>query len=285
MGLKRFEDYAKEFDSQKKTNIVEPEFKKLKSDNKIITPKVQELKVNENSFLVGADFKVKVVIDVPQALVQEYINKVKDETDKDPLDNFSEAEIAEQIVTFLIKKNLIIDNLTPEFTVGSENVGNTEKSQDSLQSDADALSDDLGDDSEQPDSEIEFDNYNDNNTDNKETVSDDEVADGEIEFDTDSEKKDLGEEREIDKEDKSSDPDSNFDEIEFESDSDNNKDINNKPKTVGDLKKSQGQNIETQHKKETSNSSEEEEEINDMYKKIGYKVGYFESINLNNLRR
>ncbi len=300
MALKKFEEYANDFTSKKSDVSTTPAFNTLKNiqpktENKPLVntsvsekSKVKDLKntikqtpvkiVKENSFLVGSDYKVKIVIDVPQSLVQEYINKVKEETDKDPLDNFSEAEIAEQIITFLIKQNLVIDNLTPEFTVGSENVGSSEKSQETVENDADELSDDLGvsdnteDDS---DGDIEFKDFDDN-TDDKETLSDDETADSSIEFDdNETEKKDLGEERQVDN--KESDPDSNFEEIEF---SDDNED---KPKTVGDLKTSQGQKVETKHKEENT-SSEEEEEIEDMYKNIGYKVGYYETINFNNLK-
>jgi hypothetical protein len=302
MALKKFEEYAKDFNSKNedsdsfktiqspKVNTLansvseKAKVKDLKSSPvptpakkvDVPQPKVTTKKLNENSFLVGADYKVKVVIDVPQALVQEYIDKVKEETDKDPLDNFSEAEVAEQIITFLIKKNLVIDNLTPEFTVGTENVGSTEKTQSSVEGDAEELSNDLGvdDGSDDADGEIEFKDFNEGETDNsEETVSDEDTADGEIEFDDKTEEKsDLGEEREVVK-DEDSDPDSNFEEIEF---ADNNQDDNNK--TIGDLKKSQGQSVEKKHEEETS--SEEEEEIEDLYKKIGYKVGYYEKINI-----
>ncbi len=304
MALKKFEEYAKDFTTKKSDVVNTPTFNTLKNiQNKtedkplVKTPiseksKVKDLKtskptptpvkiIKENSFLVGSDYKVKIVIDVPQSLVQEYINKVKEETDKDPLDNFSEAEIAEQIITFLIKQNLVIDNLTPEFTVGSENVGSSEKSQETVEDDADELSDDLGgsdtnDAEDGSDGDIEFKDFDDNTAD-KETLSDDETADSSIEFDdNETEKKDLGEERQVDN--KESDPDSNFEEIEF---SDDNED---KPKTVGDLKTTQGQKVETQHKDEEKNSSEEEEEIEDLYKNIGYKVGYYETINFNNLK-
>ncbi len=301
MALKKFEEYAKDFNSKNegvnsfkiiqspKVNTLansvseKAKVKDLKSApvstsiKKIDVPQPKVTttkKLNENSFLVGADYKVKVVIDVPQALVQEYINKVKDETDKDPLDNFSEAEIAEQIITFLIKQNLVIDNLTSEFTVGTENVGSTEKSQNSVEGDAEALNNDLGvdDGSDKADGEIEFKDFNDSESDNsQETVSDDDKADGEIEFDDKTEEKnDLGEEREVAK-DEDSDPDSNFEEIEF---ADNNQDN----KTIGDLKKSQGQSVEKKHEEETS--SEEEEEIEDLYKKLGYNVGYYEKMNI-----
>jgi hypothetical protein len=237
--------------------------------------------IKESSFLVGNDYKVKVVVDIPQNLVKEYIDKVKSETDKNPLDNFSESEIAEQIVTFIIKNNLLIDKLTPDFTVGSESVGNSEKNQTTTQSDAETLSDDLGVDNgseDDSDGEIEFKDFDEKESVSKETISDDEESDGEIEFDdSGSEEKDLGEEREADKSE--TEADSDFDEIEFDEDSG---EVENKPKTIGDLKKSQGKEIEKKHKNEESGSeaspSEEEEEIEDVYKKIGYNIGYYEKM-------
>jgi hypothetical protein len=281
MALKKFEEYAYELsNTDNRVSEVKP-FSDLK--NIQINKPVISKKINENSFLVGSDYKVKIVIDIPQSLVKEYIEKVKNETDKDPLDNFSEAEIAEQIVAFTIKQNLFIDNLTPDFTVGSEN---TQTTKEEISNDAEQLSDDLGvedettdddiSDEETSDGDIDFKEYNGKNTDidTTDTLSDDETSDndGEIEFNDETEEKDLGEERETD----DSDPDSDFDEIEF----DDNK--SNKPKTIGDLKKTIDNKINTKHEQEeTSNTSEEEEEIDDIYKKIGYKVGYHEKMNQN----
>ncbi len=300
MGLKKFEDYAKEFGFGNKSEPAHSErFSKLKNervgynDNTTIKKiktnnSVKKQEVNESSFLVDSDYKVKVVVDIPQTLVKEYIDKVKSETDKNPLDNFSESEIAEQIVTFIIKKNLIIDNLTPEFTVGSESIGDSEKNKNVAKSDAENLTDDLGVESENEDGsdgEIEFKDFNEkeegSDTTNKEIISDDEKSDGEIEFDENgTEEADLGEEREADKtnsEDSDSDSDSDFDEIEFDEESG---ETTTKPKTIGDLKKSQGKEIEKKHKDETKSTTptEEEEEIEDIYKKIGYNVGYYESL-------
>jgi len=290
MGLKRFEEYAKSYlDNKSEENIV----KNIKSVSAIKSdiaakPQVSEkkkvgnvktvTKTNENSFLVGSDYKVKIVIDVPQSLVKEYIDKVKEETDKDPLDNFSEAEIAEQIISFLIKQNLVIDNLTPEFTVGSETIGNTEKTSMSTEDDAEELSTDLGVEDENSDGEIEFkdmDNTEEISTSDSET--EEKISDGEIEFDGDkTEETNLGEERDVDTSE--NEPESKFDEFEFE---DGDTEETNKPKTVGDFKKSQGEEIDKKHEEETTETPEEEEEIEDMYKKIGYKVGYYEKLSTN----
>ena len=262
MALKRFEEYARDYLNKD----IEPALKNLKS---VKTTSSTKKNLNENSFLVGNDYKVKVVVDVPQSLVKEYIDKVKSETDKNPLDNFSESEIAEQMISFIVKKNLMIDNLSADFTVGTENLGSSEKSKESTTSDAEELSNDLGaedneSENDNSDGEIEFNDFN-----NPEETIDN--------IDTNNDEEDGEEEREVDETD--SDPDSNFEEIEF--------DDTSKSKTIGDLKKSQNTKIENKHKEETQQSSNEEEEenIEDMYKKIGYKVGYFENLDFSKLRK
>ena len=281
MSIIRFEDFGKTDSKKVENKVVKPtQSETLQPLNKkvatvpVVTEKrtIKSLKnkkvVNENAFLVGSDFKVKVVVDVPQSMVKEYIDKVKEETDKDPLDNFSEAEIAEQIITFIIKKNLMIDNLTPEFTVGSENVGNTQKNKSSVDSDAEDLSDDLDIDSDSEDSEIEFTDFDSDGGDVEiETSSDD--SDGEIEFEN-------GNESETDE-----DSDSEFDEFEFE-DGDNEETTTSTKKTIGDLKKEKNQKIEKKHKEEENSTEEEEEnyidDTTDIYRNIGYKVGYHEQL-------
>jgi hypothetical protein len=281
MSLKRFDEFTKSLSNNSdKTVLKKTTIKDLKKETKKIEPipplLSENKRVNENSFLVGQDYKVKVVIDVPQSLVQEYIDKVKEETDKDPLDNFSEAEIAEQIVSFLVKKNLMIDNLTPEFTVGSDDLGSDEKSNSALDADAETLTDDLGiENDESEDGEIEFKNFNKSEEEDKNVSETDLESDGEIEINADETKtKELGETIEVDKT-KNEKP--KFDEIEFENGDEEDKNNNSRPKTIGDLKQANGETIEKTQKKENSETvKEEEEEIEDMYAKIGYKIGYNE---------
>lgn len=79
-----------------------------------------ESEINESSFLFEDKYKVKIITEVDKNLVVEFINKVKTETSKNPLDFFSENEIAEQMVDYIVKKYLIIDNLTSSFIVGQK---------------------------------------------------------------------------------------------------------------------------------------------------------------------
>lgn len=280
MSIIRFEDFGKTDSKKVENKVVKPtQTETIEPLKKVVNaPVVAEKRtiksiknkkvVNENAFLVGSDFKVKVVVDVPQSMVKEYIDKVKEETDKDPLDNFSEAEIAEQIITFLIKKNLLIDNLTPEFTVGSENVGNTQKTKTTIDSDEEDLNDDLD---IANDDEIEFNDFEENDGSDVEVKTNsktdsEEDSDGEIEFDNKEE---------------DSETDSEFDEFEFE-EGDNEEDTTTSKKTIGDLKREKNQKIEKKHKEEENSTEEEEEnyidDTTDIFKNIGYRVGYHEQL-------
>ena len=297
MGLKKFHEYANSLDNkapekkvvnESKTGVNKKIVKQKEFNKKIVKPK----KVNEASFLVGQDYKVKSTFDVSQQLVQQYIEKVTEETGKNPLDNFNEAEIAEQMIDFVIKQHMIIDNLPSDFTVGSEPSSDMENADDLAQADSEDLNADMG---EEPDEE--FDMESDSNIvpeteteDESEDESEDDNATGEIEFDL--EESDIDEEIEVESEDMTEDEtedeteteseDGGFEEIEFdekEDSSEGDTEDKKKPKTVGDY---------LNKKKESESESEEEEEeevsqVEDLYKKVGYKTGYFESLNMNNL--
>jgi hypothetical protein len=113
--IKSFDDF------KANKNIEEKTAKKaiaVKEHSSVITKQRETLqKVNESAFKVGSDYKVKVTIDVPISLVKAYIEKVSQETGKNALDNFSESEIAEQMVQHTLK-NLNIDNIPSAMSVG-----------------------------------------------------------------------------------------------------------------------------------------------------------------------
>lgn len=218
MGLLSFEDYSngkksvkldenkrqKRSDKRKQKSIIEnskPIFKKLKEqDNKI-------LKVNENSFQVGDNYKVKIVIDVPVSLIKQYSEKVQQDTGKNALENFSEAELAEQIVDYIVKQNLNIDNIPSAVAVGEEIIEqDVEQVEAQASEDADQLEDETMTDTD-TESEDTKDSVSDdgmlNMTDNDISFEDDDseekIEDGEdLEFE--AEETDLGEEIEVEDE-------------------------------------------------------------------------------------
>jgi hypothetical protein len=74
------------------------------------------------TFKVGDVFKVKSTFDVPISLVKDYISKVKEETSKNPLDNFSHTEIAEELIKHIVSSNLDISNMPSTITVGESSI-------------------------------------------------------------------------------------------------------------------------------------------------------------------
>lgn len=201
-------------------------------------------KINETAFVVNDNYKVKLTFDVPKSLVEEYINKVKEETGKTPLDFFNKNEIAEEIIQYLIKENLNIDNLPSSFTVGTEHTIEDE----TLDSDLDDIDDEFNIPEEDNDDEIEFDLEEDS----------DETGTIEIE-DTDE-----------------SDTEEGFETIEFD---DNDQTIN----TVADYKKKANM-VETTEEEEETIKPDEEYDIDDLYNKLGVKTNYYESIDLRLLK-
>ena len=60
------------------------EFSKIANKKQPQQPLKNVKRVDETAFVVGDTYKVKIVADVPKNLVDEYIQKVKDETGKNP---------------------------------------------------------------------------------------------------------------------------------------------------------------------------------------------------------
>ena len=161
---------------------------------------------------------------------------------------------------------MIIDNLPSDFTVGSEESSDLENAKLQASSDSEELSDDMGD---VPDEE-----FNIGSDDSSEIEMEDDGETGDIEFGL--EDSDIDEEIEVD-DTEVDESDDGFEEIEFESDSDTDDESVSKVKTVGDYLKKLN-NTDTKE-------VEEEETVENLYKKIGYKTGYFESLNIDNAFR
>lgn len=82
--------------------------------------------IKESAFIVGNDFKVKLVLDIPQSIVNDYVAKVKKDTGKDALANFTVEEVAEEMVRYIIKTKLSIENLPAALSVGEQTQSDTE---------------------------------------------------------------------------------------------------------------------------------------------------------------
>lgn len=243
MGLQRFEDFIKD---DNKTEI------KKTSENKQKNI-VKNNKVFETAFIVDDNYKVKLTFDVPKSLVDEYINKVKQESGKNPLDNFNKNEIAEEMIQYLIKSNLTIDNLPASFSVGTEE--NIE--QETIEQDLEDVEDDFEIPyDEEPNDEIDFD-----------SVESDEMLDIEdidLESDNDDNETEDG-----------------FETIEFDEDEDEDEDITDK-QSIGDYKKKHDMVSETEEEEETI-KPDEEYDIDELYKQLGINNNLYETIDFSQL--
>lgn len=75
-------------------------------------------KMNENVMVVGDNFQVKTTFDVPKTLIKDYVDKIKEETGKNPLEMWGAADIAEQMVIYTLKEYLKLDNIPSRVLVG-----------------------------------------------------------------------------------------------------------------------------------------------------------------------
>lgn len=217
---------------QERIETSTPNFKKL--TNKIGKKTLK--KVNENSFQVGDDYKVKIVIDVPVSLVKEYSEKVQQETGKDALENFSESELAEQMIDYIVKQNLNIDNIPTSLAVGEDVIEQGEtQPEEVVEADADQVE-------EETSTESDITEESEGDDDGLLGMSDDDIT---FEDDTESE----GEESE-------------GGELEFEAEEkDLDEDI------VVEEESDEEEEFETD-KSKTEKPSEEEESLDDMFQQI-----------------
>jgi len=82
-------------------------FQKFK-DIKNATP-IQEMVEPINDM-----YRVSLDVDVPKSLINAYIKKVKDETNKDLRQSKSEMQLAEKLVQYVNENYLVIENLPVE---------------------------------------------------------------------------------------------------------------------------------------------------------------------------
>jgi len=75
-------------------------------------------KTNEAVTRVNDEFKVKTAFGVSAAMLKEYIQKVKQDTGKNPLEFWSAADIAEEAVKYILSTYLKIDNLPASIVFG-----------------------------------------------------------------------------------------------------------------------------------------------------------------------
>ena len=71
-------------------------------------------KVDEMVEPINDMYRVSLDVDVPKSLINAYIKKVKDETNKDLRQSKSEMQLAEKIVQYVNENFIVIENLPVE---------------------------------------------------------------------------------------------------------------------------------------------------------------------------
>ena len=79
-----------------------------------------EEKINELVEPRDNEYDVTLTFTVPKTLINGYIKKVKDETNKDLRQTKSEAGLAEQMVSYLVQNYLVIENLPVDMAVSTD---------------------------------------------------------------------------------------------------------------------------------------------------------------------
>ena len=74
--------------------------------------------VTESVNVVDDTYKVRLTVDIPQALINSFSKKAKDTLGKNIKQHYSEIELAEEIAKEVLKKGLNIDNINPSFLFG-----------------------------------------------------------------------------------------------------------------------------------------------------------------------
>jgi len=75
-------------------------------------------KVDESVAKVNDQFKVKTIYSIPTDTIKKYIEKVKAEEGKNPLEFWSAADIAEEMVKYILDEYLTIDNVPSSLVFG-----------------------------------------------------------------------------------------------------------------------------------------------------------------------
>jgi hypothetical protein len=81
-------------------------------------------KLNEGVIKIGNAY-VLSDIEVPVSLVNAYIKKVKDETQRNLREMMSDSDVAYRLLKYCVENNMLIDNLPSSIVLGEE-AGNVE---------------------------------------------------------------------------------------------------------------------------------------------------------------
>ena len=74
--------------------------------------------VNESVLQVDDTYKVRVIVDVKKSMVNSYIKKVSDNTQKNLRDFYSDMDIVEELVKHVVETGMNVDTIPATLLVG-----------------------------------------------------------------------------------------------------------------------------------------------------------------------
>ena len=121
-------------------------YKKAKKENRL-EKSIKEAVVMK----VDNAFKVKPIADISQSLINAYVKKVKEETGKELKDFFSEMDLAEALVKYVIEKGLDVDSIPSNALLGE----NAESAEDDSDVEVEETEEEVVDEVEETEEEVE----------------------------------------------------------------------------------------------------------------------------------
>ena len=74
--------------------------------------------INESVLQVDDTYKVRVIVDVKKTLVNSYVKKVSDNTQKNLRDFYSDMDIVEELVKHVVESGMNVDTIPATILVG-----------------------------------------------------------------------------------------------------------------------------------------------------------------------
>ena len=78
--------------------------------------------VNESVLQVDDNYKVRVIVDVKKSMVNSYIKKVGDNTQKNLRDFYSDMDIVEELVKHVVETGMNVDTIPATLLVGGSQI-------------------------------------------------------------------------------------------------------------------------------------------------------------------
>ena len=90
----------------------------LKSKEQIIEERLGS--VHESVMKIGDTFKVKTFVEIPKSLINQFVSKAKKEHNLDTRENWSDTDLAEMFVDYVIANYLNIESLPVNSILGTD---------------------------------------------------------------------------------------------------------------------------------------------------------------------